>query len=55
MFFLFYNEISFPFSFSSMCLMDMLKKTEYNSICTVFAENFLIAKIPHSTILIHFR
>ena len=28
------------------------KKTEYNPICTVFTEAFLIVRIPHSTVLI---
>ena len=32
--------------------MDTFKKTEYNPICKVFTEVFLIARIPHSTILI---
>ena len=30
----------------------MFKKTEYNPICMVFAEVFLIVRIPHSTVLI---
>ena len=47
----FYNQI-FPFSFSCTCLMDTFKKTEYNPISKVFTEVFLIARIPHSTILI---
>ena len=46
----FYNQISFPFSCT--CLMGMFKKTEYNPICMVFAEVFLIVRIPHSTVLI---
>ena len=32
--------------------MDTFKKTEYNPISKVFTEVFLIARIPHSTILI---
>ena len=35
-----------------MCLMGTFKKTEYNLICKVFTEVFLIAEIPHSTVLI---
>ena len=54
MFFFFYNQISFPFSCSCTCLMGTFKKTEYNPICKVFTEVFLIARIPHSTFLIHF-
>ena len=38
-----------------MCLMGMFKKTEYNPICKVFTEVFLIARIPHSTILLTSR
>ena len=48
----FYNQISFPFFFSCTCLMGKFKKTEYNPICKVFTEVFLIARIPHSTFLI---
>ena len=51
MFFFFYYQL-FPFSFSCACLMGKFKKTEYNPICKVFTEIFLIPKIPHSTILI---
>ena len=54
MFFFFYNQISFPFSFSCTCLMGTFEKTECNSMCKVFTEVFLIARIPHSTVLIHF-
>ena len=54
MFFFFYNQISFPFSCSCTCLMGTFKKTEYNPICKVFTEVFLIARIPHFTVLIHF-
>ena len=50
--FFFYNKISFPFSFSCMYLMGTFKKTEYNPICMVFTEVFLIVRIPHSTVLI---
>ena len=32
--------------------MGKFKKTEYNPICKVFTEVFLIARIPHSTFLI---
>ena len=32
--------------------MGMFKKTEYILICQVYTEAFLIARIPHSTILI---
>ena len=53
MFFFFYNQIFFLFSFSYMCLMGTFKKTECNSMCKVFTEIFLIARIPHSTVLIH--
>ena len=52
--FFFYNQIYFPFSFSCTCLMGMLEKTEYNLICNIFSEIFLITRIPHSTVLIHF-
>ena len=55
MFFFFYNQISFPFSFSYSCLMGLFKKTEYSPICKVFTEVFLIATIPHSTVLTYFR
>ena len=55
MFFFFYNKISFPFSFSCPCLMGMLKNTEYYLISKLFAEVFLIARIPHSTVLIYSR
>ena len=33
--------------------MGMFKKTEYNPICKVFMEVFVIARIPHFTVLIH--
>ena len=52
MFFFFYNQIYFPFSFSCTCLMGLFKKTEYSLICKVFNEVLLIARIPHSTVLI---
>ena len=32
--------------------MGKFKKTEYNPICMVFTEAFLIFRIPHSTVLI---
>ena len=32
--------------------MGTFKKTEYILICQVYTEAFLIARIPHSTILI---
>ena len=32
--------------------MGKFKKTEYNPICKVFTQVFLIARIPHSTVLI---
>ena len=35
-----------------MFLMGKFKKTEYDSICKVFTEDFLIARIPHFTVLI---
>ena len=34
--------------------MSMFKKTDYSLICKVFTEDFLIARIPHATVLIHF-
>ena len=49
-FFFFYDQISF----SCTCLMDTFKKTEYNPICKIFLEVFLVARIPHPTVLIHF-
>ena len=57
--FFFYNQISFPFSFSCTCLMDTFEKTGCNSMCKVFKEVFLHStfqnsRIPHSTALIHF-
>ena len=52
MFFFFYNQVFFPFSFSCMFLLDTFKKTECSPICKVFTEVFLITKIPHSTVLI---
>ena len=51
-FFFFYNQISFSFSFLFKCLMGMFKKSEYNSIFKVFTEFFLNTRIPHSTVLI---
>ena len=39
----------------SFQLTAVLKKTEYNLICKVFTEDFLIARIPQSTVLIHFH
>ena len=51
MLFFFYNQISF--SFSSISLV-RLKMTEYNPICKLLTEVFLITRIPHSTVLIHF-
>ena len=33
--------------------MGMFKKTEYNPICKVFTEVFVIARIPHFTVPIH--
>ena len=41
-------------SFSCTFLMATFKMTEYNPVCKVFTEVFLIARIPHSTVLIHF-
>ena len=32
--------------------MGNFKKTEYNPICEVYTEDFLIARIPHFTVLI---
>ena len=52
MFFFFYNQISFHFSFSCMCLMGMFKKTKYSAICKVLPEVFLFARISHFTVLI---
>ena len=52
------KECSFSFTIKSevcTCLMNTLKKTEYNSICTVFTEVFLIARIPNSIVRIHFH
>ena len=51
MFFFFYKFL-FLFLFLVMCLMSKFKKTEYNLICKVFTEVFLITRIPHSTVLI---
>ena len=51
MLFFFYNQISFPF-FYCTCLMGTFKKTEYNLICKVFRDVFLIARMPHSIVLI---
>ena len=51
MLFFFYNQVSFPF-FYCTCLMGTFKKTEYNLICKVFTDVFLIARIPHSLVLI---
>ena len=55
MFFLL-QSISFSFSFSFSCtyLMGKLKMTEHNPISKVFTEIFLIARIPHHTVLINF-
>ena len=53
MFFFFDNQFFFNFSFSCTCLMGMFKNIEYNLMCKVFAEDFLIARTPHSTVLIH--
>ena len=52
MFFFFYNHFFFTFLFSCTCLMGKFKKTEYNPICKVFAEVFLIVRVPHCTVLI---
>ena len=41
------------FFFLYVFLMDTFKVTEYNSIYKVFTV-FLIVRIPHSTIIIHF-
>ena len=41
-------------SFSYTFLMATFKMTEYNPVCKVFTEVFLIARIAHSTVLIHF-
>ena len=48
----FCNQISFLFSFSCTCLMGTFKNTEYNKICKVFSEVFLITRIPYSAVLI---
>ena len=50
--FFFHIQISFPFFFSCTCLVGKFKKAEYTLICKVFTEVFLIARIPHSTVLI---
>ena len=50
--FSFRNKFLFLFLFLVMCLMTKFKKTEYNLICKVFTEVFLITRIPHSTVLI---
>ena len=34
------------------CLMGTFKNTEYNKICKVFTEVFLITRIPYSAVLI---
>ena len=54
MFFFFYNHFFFFFYFflSCTCLMGKFKKTEYSPICKVFAEVFLIVRVPHCTVLI---
>ena len=41
-------------SFSSTFLMGIIKMAEYNPICNIFTEVFLITRIPHSTVLIYF-
>ena len=33
--------------------MDTFKMTEYNRICKVFTDVFLIVRIPHSTVIIN--
>ena len=43
MFFFFYSQVYFSFSFSG-------KKTEYSLIYKGFTEVFLIARIPYSTV-----
>ena len=50
--FSFTNKFLFLFLSLVMCLMSKFKKTEYNLICKVFTEVFLITRIPHSTVLI---
>ena len=47
MFFFFYNQISFSFSFSRTCLMGTFKKTECNPICKVFIKVFSVLRIPY--------
>ena len=47
MFFYFYNQISFSFSFSRTCLMGTFKKTECNPICKVFTKVFSVLRIPY--------
>ena len=42
MLFFFYNQIYFSFSFSYTCFTGTFKKTEYNSICKLLTEVFLI-------------
>ena len=42
----------FYFFLSCTCLMGKFKKIEYSPICKVFAEVFLIVRVPHCTVLI---
>ena len=53
--FLLQSNFFFFLFISCKCLMGKFKKTECNPICKVFTIFFLIARIPHSTVLIHFR
>ena len=56
MLFFFHNQISF--SFSNFLFLYMFNGHAYSCtclICKVFADVFLITRIPHSKVLIHFR
>ena len=53
MLFFFYNQISFSFSFTCTCFMGTFQKTEYNLICKLLTEAFLIPEF-HIPVLIYF-
>ena len=51
---MFFLTIRFLFLFMYVILMDKFKITEYNPICKVLTEVYLIIRIPHSTVIIDF-
>ena len=50
--FFFDNQVCFVFQVRVSWVR--LKKTEYNLICKLLTDVFLITRIPHSEALIHF-